>query len=498
MRARAGETKKLARNASLHAAKSGIGMCDAADAAAILKTASTEVCSFLGTLKSCLKKTADGAPPARRKRVTYAKACPDTQHERMVDVASRLPAARGVETKQSFSQILAEMAGRGAVPLGHGAKDEYKLDFDAFMGHLLDCRDGVCRDVVRRKLAACERRTDQVQLDLLRKSKSGTSWRGIDEWRPALLVPHASRAVANMEAKKALAQLCATMRCAGTQWAKDEDDAMEMRRVSVEWLRAEIEAKEQRADKLHTIFTTEFFQKMRESGNMPAPREAMKAANVAWNASDRNPKNKPQNAPSVGARAWRAAAVAAAENAQQATENAADDTPTADGAGDAVDAEAEIVAEDDGLEVVEAEDLPPIENTAQSREAWREAAVCFAQIGYYDAPTTDDDMDIDAPTQVRTAFLTEIGKDPTLPGGYGPLGLGMLRELAERARWRDARELHAISRESDATGAPFDATADARKQFEATGAKILRRHVCGDDPAHHDMEKHPEARAHTL
>jgi len=91
-----GETRRLARNAVVHAAKSGLGMIDATDATAIVHTASKEFCDRLRTLKSALKQAADGAPGApsarRAKRVEFSKAMPDTQHERMVEVALRLPA----------------------------------------------------------------------------------------------------------------------------------------------------------------------------------------------------------------------------------------------------------------------------------------------------------------------------------------------------------------------------------------------------------------------
>jgi len=240
-----------------------------------------------------------------------------------------------------------------------------------------------------------------------------------------------------------------------------------------------------RAEREHQLFTKEFFAKLRESGEFKSPREAMTAANEAWSVSDRNPKNRPSDAALVGPRAWRAAAASAVAPCD--AEMPATDQEMAEGEvregdqemaegevreGDEMPQEGEIqIDQQETAEIVD-EDLPPIDNTPESREAWREAAVCFSQIGSYDAELlVDDDMNMDidtdtANTKVRAAFLTEIGKDPTLPGGHGPLGLCMLRETAERLQRRGVRELHAISRETHAvTGAPFEATENARQQF---------------------------------
>jgi len=111
-------------------------------------------------------------------------------------------------------------------------------------------------------------------------------------------------------------------------------------------------------------------------------------------------------------------------------------------------------------------------------------------------PNDDDDDGPDMRTDdtyIKAAFLNEMGKDRTLPSGFGPIGLAQLRELGERLQRRGVRELHAISREAhEATGEAFTGTAHAREQFTWSTARIARRHNVGDDASHHDMKKRPD------
>ena len=194
-----------------------------------------------------------------RCRHTFSKACPDVQQERLRDVAEPLRQARGPETKHSFSEILAEMLARDAVPLGHGAKDDRRLEFDAFMDHLLDCRDGICRPRVERKLAARKRSSNQARDELELKHRAGASWKVIDTYRAAFLVKHVSRGKMSAEARKMLAYMCAHVRCAGEHWACDEEEAEELRAAAAALLQVEADATMRNAHKTYTQFTKSWF-----------------------------------------------------------------------------------------------------------------------------------------------------------------------------------------------------------------------------------------------
>jgi hypothetical protein len=474
------------RAGRLHAARSGIGLVDGVKARLVLRDASE-------ALKSCMK----AAPkPKRTKRVRFGAACPDIQQERLRAVAKPLRDARGVETKQSFSEILAAMAARNAVKLGHGAKEEYELDFDAFMDHLLDCRDGVCRPRVERKLAARKRHTNEARHQLERKQLAGASWRTVDVYRNAFLVKHVSRGKMSAETRGLLAFMCARVRCAGDHWAADEQEAEELRAAATAMLKDEADAKARRADNAYRQFTKAWFA---------AHGEGLKATDVmcecsdAWRTAAENPANEARETPTTGPLAWRAAAASAAAAADLAHAAA----PANDAAADMeVDEEPTPTNADD--ETTEAEELPPrefeIANTDASRKAARCGAVAFAEIGgYYVNDSEPNDDDDDGPdmrtddTYIKAAFLNEMGKDRTLPSGFGPIGLAQLRELGERLQRRGVRELHAISREAhEATGEAFTGTAHAREQFTWSTARIARRHNVGDDASHHDMKKRPD------
>lgn len=273
---------KICLAGRLHAAKSGFGLCDAMKAHSAIEDVAQELLRVKDQLAKMPKKSAMKGGTSR------AGAGGAKQHKKRVEFSQ----ARSADTR---SERL-----RHVVP------------------GLLNVRDGVCVDIVQKKVADAKRKVDQVGHEMELKAKASHSWKAIDVYRAAFLIKHCSRGKMNAHSKKMLAYLCAHVRCAGSHWAEDDEEADEMRAVAIAVLKDEAEASERRADKEYQQFTKRWFAAQGDDGDRCNPKEMMLRCSQAWNASEANPKNQAHDDPIAGSIAWRAAAKKAAVAALRA------------------------------------------------------------------------------------------------------------------------------------------------------------------------------------
>lgn len=434
------------------------------------------------------RKAAGGGRHGKRaKRVSFAKASQHTKDEHLREAEEHFEAARGKHTRASFSEMIAECFLNDIEPRGHGAKATRRFEYDAFMAHLLDGRARVGRQRVRKSLADAEKGPDHVQHMIETRRRANAAYSVVEQYRAEYLIPHPSKGVMRSGERKTLAFIAANVRCPGPTWAEDDVDAERMRAAAVALFEDEVAAGDSTC---FNDFVREEMAKLKPTGKRVRGRwqvEAMRTVSQKWRTSPLNPANQEREAPARGPSAWRAAAAASmpvGEDAPDAMEESESPLNNADvhennntnternGANDPPDP----TPQPDAPPI----DAPPIDLSPESMQYWRWGALMFMERGGYEDATG---------AWIPAGFVTEIGKDQTLPGGYGSLARASLREAAERLGGEDGgAELHLITRKQYVTGPlagqDFTPTADARTLFlrEFEMAIVQQHNVGQDDP----------------
>lgn len=505
MRARHTQAHDLNPAGILYAARAGL-LNDPCDGAQLL----ADISRRLHEHEPLAAPPQQGAKPQKKKqKKSFAEAKPKTRNKRWLAAEHGLERAQGAQTGKGFSEMLADGMLRDLAPRGHGAKGQRRFNFQAFMAYLLTERDGVGREATRKALASDLMPPNNVLAALAKKRRCNATYKMLDEYRPDFLIKQPSRGEMNAEERRVLAYICANVRAAGPQWAEDESEVEALRRAAVTMLCDEAEAKARNGRLAYCKFVKEEMQKEKAARAGSGGRwqcEAMLAISARWKSSPCNPANDERQTASSGPAAWRAAAAAAAAS-ERADHEAERDTyenrpetyaDSAEGAAGAGAAEAGVAeagaAEAEAAEgVVEATQtaasvphtqpnaepviIPDIEHTVESMQYYRWASVCLLEIGGYE---TDTDH-----VFRHAGFITEIGKDSTVPSGFGSHARVALLAAAEAMLASDplaevlliTRHQHAPG--TDKAGDDFTPTRDARSLFEEVGFTEVRRHDVG-------------------